>query len=339
MSRSNLSAVFVKTVSTPGRYGDGGNLWLQVSKRQGRIAELKAGTSLVTKCWLFRYMRNGKQRSMGLGSATVVTLAQAREKATACSLQLAEGIDPIDARQVLRQGKKLTQARTVTFKHCAEKYIAAHEAGWKSPKHRSQWDQSLELHVYPILGDLSVFAIDTGLVMQVLEPIWSKRPKTADRIRGRIERILSYAKVRGFREGDNPAQWRGHLDQLLPPIRRVATLRHHPALPYQEIYQFLLKLREREWLSSPCIEFLILTVTRSGEARGARWDEIDLSSKIWTIPASRMKGNREHRIPLSARAVELLADLPRIPGESLVFIGGGLTSPCMIAHYRRRWAG
>jgi integrase len=264
---------------------------------------------------------------MGLGSAKDVTLAQARQKAAECRSQLAEGIDPIEARNTARKGAQLEIARAVTFCHCAERYIAAHAAGWKSPKHREQWESSLKRHVFPALGELAVSSIDTGLVMKVLEPIWCKRPQTAERLRGRIERILSWAKVRGYRQGENPALWRGHLDQLLPAARKLATIKHHPALPYRDVNAFLSALREKDWLASPCIEFLVLTVARSGEARGARWEEIDLVSKTWTIPAARMKGNREHRVPLSERAIELLRTQPRFASEGLVFAGGRLNEP------------
>jgi integrase len=199
---------------------------------------------------------------------------------------------------------------------------AAHEASWKSQKHREQWGASLELHVYPIFDAVSVSAIDTDLVMQVLEPLWHKRPKTAERIRGRIERILSWAKVRGYRHGENPALWRGHLDQLLPASRKISNTRHHAALPYQQMGIFLSKLRKTQWPATSCIEFLVLTAARSGEARGARWEEIDVPTKTWIIPAARMKGNREHRVPLSDRAIELLLALPRFPADNLVFGGG-----------------
>lgn len=309
MRRSKLTAVFVKTVSTAGLYADGGNLYLQAGENR-------------TSSWLFRYMLNGKARAMGLGSARDVTLAQAREKAAVYRSQLAEGIDPIEARNAKRIGAQIEVARAITFRHCAERFIAAHEAGWKSLKHREQWSASLELHVYPTVGALPVSAIDTTLVMQMLEPLWSKRPLTAERIRGRIERVLSWAKVRGYRQGENPALWRGHLDQLLPAARKVARVKHHPALPYKQVNTFVTALRKKPWLASPCIELLILTATRSGEARGARWHEINLGEKTWTIPASRMKGNREHRVPLSDRAVELLRELPREAGADLVFTGG-----------------
>jgi integrase len=309
MRWSRLTAMSVKALSTPGRYGDGGNLFLQVS-RGG------------TKSWLFRYMRNGQARAMGLGSARVVMLARAREKAAACRSQLADDIDPIEARRAARVAAQRDLTASITFRYCAERYIAAHEAAWKSQKHREQWRASLELHVYPIFDAVAVSAIDTDLVMQVLEPVWNKRPKTAERIRGRIERILSWAKVRGYRHGENPALWRGHLDQLLPATRKISHIRHHAALPYQQVGIFLSKLRESQWLATSCIEFLVLTAARSGEARGARWEEIDLPTKTWIIPAFRMKGNREHRVPLSDRAIELLLALPRLSTDSLVFSGG-----------------
>jgi integrase len=309
MRWSKLTAMRVKSISTPGRYADGGNLFLQVSR-------------VGTKSWLFRYMRNGQARAMGLGSVKVLSLARARAKATACRSQLADDIDPIEARRAARKSAQQYLSRTVSFRHCAERYIAAHEAAWKSQKHREQWGASLELHVYPIFDAVAVSAIDTNLVMQVLEPLWNKRPKTAERIRGRIERILSWAKVRGYRHGENPALWRGHLDQLLPATRKISNIRHHAALPYQHIGTFLAKLRQTQWLATSCIEFLVLTAARSGEARGARWEEIDLPAKTWIIPASRMKSNREHRVPLSDRATELLLALPRFSTDNLVFGGG-----------------
>jgi integrase len=301
MRNSNrLTAIKVAKISRPGRYGDGNGPVLQVSKWR-------------TKAWLFRYQRDGRERQMGLGPVSAVSLADARDLARDCRKRLITGADPIEARRAERMQARLEAARGVTFRECAESYIAAHEAGWRNSKHKAR-KSTLANYVYPIIGNLSVASIDTALVIRVIEPTWSAKPETAGRIRGRIESILDWAKVRGFRAGDNPARWRGHLDKLLPSRRKVKPVKHHAALPFGEMPAFMADLRSREGISACALELLILTAARSGEVIGARWGEFDFKAKSWTIPRDRMKGGREHRVPLSDRVLDILSALPREGG-------------------------
>jgi integrase len=308
MRTSNkLSAVAVTRKTKPGRYADGGGLYLQVSK-------------VKTKAWLFRFMQAGRAREMGLGAVDIVSLAEARDKARECRKLLLDGVDPIEHRRGVRMQAQAQAARGVTFKDCAERYVAAREAGWRNDKHRAQWKSTLSTYCYPTIGDLAVADIDVGLVLKCIEPIWTEKPDTAGRVRGRIEAVLDWAAARGYRTRDNPAQWKGHLDKVLPPRRQIARVQHHAALPYPEIPAFMADVRARDDVSARCLEFTILTAARTGEAVGAAWKEIDLSGKVWTVPAERMKGGREHRVPLSDRAIEILETLPR-EGE-FVFPGG-----------------
>lgn len=304
----NLSARTVATARKRGYYGDGGGLWLQVS-------------AFGTKSWTFRFTLNGRSREMGLGPLHTVSLAEARIEAQRCRQLVRSGIDPIEHRKMERLQAAAESAKTKTFKSCAEDYIAAHEAAWKNDKHRQQWQNTLTTYAYPTFGDLSVSAVDTGLVLNVLEPIWTEKPETASRVRGRIESILDYATARGYRSGENPARWKGHLKNLLPARSKVRRVTHHPALPYDEIGNFIMELRKRDAIAARGLEFAILTATRTGEVIGARWDEIDLGKSVWTIPGDRMKSGQEHRVPLSKAAVSLLEALPRIEGTSYVFPG------------------
>jgi integrase len=237
------------------------------------------------------------------------------------------GSDPIDTRRAQRARARLDAAKTITFKECAENYIKAHRAGWRNGKHAGQWTATLRMYAEPIIGLLSVQSVDTAVVVRVLEPIWAEKPETASRLRQRIEKILDYAKVRGYRDGDNPARWRGHLDKILPPISKVRTVQHHAALPYGALPAFLMRLREQEGTAAGALEFAILTAARTGEVIGARWSEIDLPAKVWTVPAGRMKAGKEHRVPLSDRALAILsASKPRAGaaeiGQQFVFARG-----------------
>ncbi|KQP80636.1 integrase [Methylobacterium sp. Leaf117] len=304
-----LSALSASRARVAGMYGDGGGLWLQVSG---------AGA----KSWIFRFTLNGRSREMGLGSFSTFTLAEAREKALACRKLCAEGIDPIQARQVRRGEAQLEAAKAMTFRECALAYIESHKAGWRNARHASQWPTTLEGYVYPVFGDLPVQAVDTGLVMKAIEPIWATKSETASRLRGRIESVLDWATTRGYRRGENPARWKGHLQNLLPKRSKVRRVAHHAALPYSEMASFMAELRTREVVVARALEFTILTAARTGEAMGARWVEIDLSAAMWTIPAERMKGGREHRVPLSAAAVDLLKVLPGPSAGEFVFPGG-----------------
>jgi integrase len=307
-----LTALTVSRMAKPGRYGDGHGLWLQVSP---------AGT----KSWLFRYQRHGQARQMGLGPIQTVSLADARLKALECRKLLLDGEDPIEAKRAERRGARTEAARQVTFRACADKLITAHEAGWRNEKHRQQWRNTLDTYVHPILGDLPVAAVDTGLVAKVLEAIWTTKPETASRLRGRIEAVLDWATARGHRHGDNPARWRGHLNKLLPARRKLAKVKHHPAMPYRDLPSFMAELRQRTSVSGRALEFAILTAGRTGEVIGARWSEIDLGDQVWTIPADRMKAGKAHRVPLAHAAVDLLSRLPR-EGE-YVFPGGRAGKP------------
>jgi integrase len=317
---NKLSAIAVARLKEPGRYADGGGLYLQVAVGG-------------TKAWLFRFMRDGQARQMGLGPIRDVSLADARCKASETRKQLLAGVDPIEARRAHRMQGRLKAAHTVTFRECAEKYIAAHEASWRNDKHRAQWKSTLRTYAYPIIGDLQVSAVDTALVVKIIEPVWHKKPETAGRVRGRIESVLDWAKVRGFRQGENPARWHGHLDHLLPKRSKVARVKHHPALPYVDIPAFMAELRGREGNSARALEFTALTAARTGAVIGATWPEIDLAAKVWTVPPSRtgtkITGEelKSRRVPLSERALAILKSLPREEGNPHVFIGAKSGKP------------
>ena len=263
---------------------------------------------------------------MGLGSCATWSLAEARERARECRKLTSEGVDPIEVRREKRQEAALEVAKAVTFRTCAEKYIEAHKAGWRNAIHAAQWPSSLENHVYPAIGDMPVQAIDTGLVMNVLEPIWTTKPETATRVRARIEAVLDWATTRSYRRGENPARWKGHLQNLLPKRSKVKKVQHHPALPFAQMAAFMAGLRAQDTIPARALEFTILTAARSGEALGALWSEIDLDAGIWTVPAERMKAGVEHRVPLSAPALTILAQL-RGRDEILVFPGSRSRRP------------
>jgi integrase len=309
-----LKAKQVENAKTPGLLADGGGLYLQVS-------------STASRSWVFRFKRNGRTRDMGLGSLDDVTLAKAREKAAKARQLCAEGKDPIEERDAQRAQERIEKARSVSFRHCAEQLVASHEAGWRNAKHRQQWRATLATYVYPVLGDLPVSEIDTDLVLAVLEPIWIAKTETASRVRGRIEAVLSWAKARGFRSGENPAQWRGHLKSLLPERFKVRRVVHLPALPYREMPAFMAKLRAREGTTPRALEFVILTASRTGEVRGAKFDEIDLEQRLWIVPGERMKAGLEHRVPLSPRAVAIVREMARFRINAYVFPGAKRDMP------------
>jgi integrase len=295
-----------------GRYADGAGLYLQVA-------------SPGAASWILRYERDGHERWFGLGPLHTVGLAEARERAKAARLQLLDGVDPVEARKAAKAAKALEAAKAVTFQECAENHFNQHETKWRNGQHRQQYIASLRTHVFPVIGKLPVSAIDTGLVLKVLEPIWQTIPETASRIRQRIEAVLDYATVRNLRTGDNPARWSGHLEHILPALRATTSIEHHPALPYAELPGFMSQLRERKGVPARALEFTILTAARTGETIGARWDEI--SGDVWTIPGARMKSGEPHRVPLSKAALALLNDLPREPGNPFVFIGANSGRP------------
>jgi len=292
-------------------HADGGGLYLQVTAGPDQA---------MRRSWIYRYATGSKERHMGLGSLADVGLAIARQKAAdARKLRLA-GQDPIDAKRASKAALAKAAATAMTFDACRDAYIAAHRSGWKSPKHPKQWENTLATYVSPVIGKVFVRDVDTALVMQILEPIWATKPETASRVRGRMERILDWARVRGHREGENPARWRGHLDHLLAPRSKVRTVQHHPALPYSELPAFLKRLRTLEGIGPRALEFTILTAARTGETIGASMAEI--ADKAWTIPADRMKGAREHRVPLCDRALAIVNELAPLRGRGrFVFPG------------------
>src|SRR5262245_4590913 len=310
-----LTALKVARAKRPGMYADGGGLYLQVTE---------GGAS-----WIYRYMLNGRAHEMGLGPLALYGLSEARAKALDARRLRHEGVDPIEARRAARAQQRLDAAKAITFMECAEAYIKAHSAGWRNGKHAAQWSATLATYAEPIIGNLSVQAIDTALVLKVLEPIWTAKSETAGRVRGRIESILDWATAREYRQGENPARWRGHLDKLLPARGKVRNVVHHAALPYAELPGFLIELREQEGIAARSLEFAILTAARTGETIFARWSELNLLDKTWTVPAARMKARREHRVPLSARALAILAEMQahRAGDDAFVFPGGKTRKP------------
>lgn len=297
-----LSAVKVAKETEPGLYADGGGLYLRITTGK------QAG-----KRWVFLYRRpsDGKRCEMGLGGTVAVTLAKARKKAEAARDQLDDGKDPLTARD--------SDTRTPTFGQLADQHIATMAPSWRNPKHRAQWEMTLREYAKP-LRDKPVDAIRTTDVLGVLQPIWQQIPETASRVRGRIENILDAAKVQGFRDGQNPAAWRGHL-KLILPARQKLTRGHHAAMAIDDLPAFMARLRGSAAVATRCLEFTILTATRSGESLGARWSEIDLHANIWTIPAARMKAMRQHRVPLSARAITILREMEPLRDGEHVFPG------------------
>jgi integrase len=301
-----LTVAALRTLRKPGMYGDGAGLWLAVSAPDRRA-------------WVLRYTAGGKARQMTLGKAEHVGLAAARQLASDARGQIARGVDPLAERHAAP-----AVAPTVpTFAEVAERYIAGHEAGWRNPKHRQQWRNTIASYVAPVIGALPVSDVDTPAVLRVLEPIWHDKPETATRLRGRIELVLDYARVQGLRDGPNPAAWRGHLQLALPARGKVAPVQHHAALPWQEAPAFMARLRDQAGVGAAALRFAILTAARSGEVRGMTWREID--DALWTVPAARMKAKREHRVPLSAAAVAALADAGEL--HDFVFPGQRVKRP------------
>jgi integrase len=306
---NKLDSKFVETSKEPGRFADGGGLYLQVTGS-------KSGG--VTKAWLFRYMRGGTtSREMGLGPVSLnkrdglVTLKMARDKAFAVRQQLSAGQDPLVQREAARSAKRLEVAKAISFDQCATQFVQDNEAEWKNLKHRSQWENTIATYASPVFGKLSVADVDSALVLKALRPIWSTKTETAKRVRGRIESVLNWAKAHGYRDGENPARWKGHLENVLANPSKVAKVKHHTAMPYTEIPGFMGTLRANFAMSARALEWAILCASRTGEVIGAEWSEIDLAEKVWTIPGARMKGGIEHRVPLSDRAVEIVKALPR----------------------------
>lgn len=299
------------------------------------------------RSWILYAMVSGQRRKVGLGSCEQVSLAEAREKAREMQKQIRDGVNPAKERQKAKAQAKLEAAKIRTFRECAEAYIMANRAGWKNAKHAQQWENTLSMYVYPKIGGLSVADIDTGLVLDVLQqpvtieggskPLWEAKTETASRLRGRMESILQWAEAHGLREGKNPADWRT-LKYTLPARNKVQKVKHFAALPYAEIGSFMVDLRKREGTSARALEFAILTAARSGEVRGATWEEIDMQAKVWTIPAERMKAGKEHRVPLSDAAIMLLESLPLYEGINYIFPapkGGAMSDMSLTMTLRR----
>jgi integrase len=281
----------VARLKKPGRHSDGRNLFLQIMPGSG------------IKSWIFRYARGGKERAMGLGPVHTVSLQEARERARKCRLLLLDGIDPVSARQAERAAKALEEAKRITFQQAATEYCVQHEAKWRNAKTPAQFLSSLKSYVFPKIGALPVAAIDTGLVLKCIEPIWQTKTETANRTRSRIESVLDWAAVRGYRVGDNPARWKGHLSEVLPARKQIQKPQALAAVPFTEVPALMSQLRQQPGVPSSALAFLILTAARSGEVIGARWEEINLADRVWTIPAERMKSGRQHRVPLSDAAM------------------------------------
>ena len=322
----------------PGRHADGGGLHLLVKDTGARS-------------WVFRFMLNGRSRDLGLSrcpealallkksGGEELTLSQARDVAAIYRLKVKAGIDPLDEREheatERAAAAQAAKAKAVSFKSVAETYIAANEASWRNDKHRQQWRNTLSTYVYPVIGDLPVGDVSTSHVLEIIEPLWKLKPETASRVRGRIETVLDAAKARGYREGENPARWRGHVEQILPARSRL-TRGHHKAMPYSDLPAFLTELHAKQAVAALALDFTILTAARTGEVIGATWDEIDLDKAIWAIPAARMKAGREHRIPLSDRAVEILKAVKPL-SQDRIFVGnkGKMSSMAMAMLLRR----
>lgn len=301
---NNLTVKEVQNKAKQGYYSDGGNLYLQVSKT-------------LSKSWLFRYKKSGKKTEVGLGSTNAISLSEARKKAAEYRNLIANGFDPLEVKRT----KALPKALTMTFSQCADSYIDSHRSVWKNPKHIQQWENTIEQYCNPIMGGLSVANINTDLVIKCLTPIWFTKNETADRLRGRIECVLDWAKANKHRTDENPARWRGHLDKLLPKPSKVQNPKHHTALPFDEIKPFIKDVQSHDCMAARCLEFTILTAARTGESIAARWCEIDMDAKTWTLPKERMKANKEHVVLLADRCVAILVELKANQVNEYVFAG------------------
>ncbi len=300
----------LKNLTRPGLHAVGGvpGLCLNVRSREARS-------------WILRLALGGKRREMGLGPYPEVSFKAAKEKAAAARELLRQGTDPIAAARATRSALVADRAAALTFDQCATAYIAAQSAGWRNAKHGDQWANTLRDYASPIIGKMLVRDVETSHVVRILtrDDFWTTKTETASRVRGRIERVLAWATTSGYRSGENPARWKGHLDNLLPKTSKVSKVEHHAALDWREVGAFMARLRQQQGMGARALEFAILTAARSGEVRGALWTEIDLAAATWTVPAGRMKAEREHTVPLSGPALELLRALPRMAGTDLVF--------------------
>ena len=288
--------------------GDGEGLTLAIAKNG-------------TASWVFRYMDHGKAKTVGLGAYPGTSLAKARDKAKEMRDARTSGVDPAVAKRQQLQEQKLQQAKSKTFEVCATEFIEFSKSSWKSAKHAQQWTNTLAQYAYPTIGQCAIGEVDTDHIVEILLPIWQDKTDTATRLRGRIESVLDWATVKGWRKGDNPARFKGHMEYLMPKVR-VGTKNHHASLPYEELPKFIKALRAESGMAQYALEFLILCASRTGEVIGARWEEIDLAKGIWTIPGERMKAGKEHRVPLGKRTLDILASVRPFSGEKFIFITG-----------------
>jgi integrase len=314
-----LSAAKVESLKTPGDYLDGRGLYLQVRSK-------------TSKSWLLKYSLDKKTREMGLGPLETVSLADAREKRDFYRkmLKAERPVDPIEFRKRERADAALERAKTITFKEACAEYVKAKRNEWKSLKHAGQWDAALQRYAFPVIGDLSVRDIDQGLVVRLLQPIWTAKLETATRVRSRIKSVLDWSTVSGFRSGENPARWTGHLEHLLASpeaIRKVRPVEHHPSLPWEEVPAFLQDMRDRDAISAAAMEFLILTATRTDETISAKWSEMDQAKALWNVPRGRMKESVAHQVPLSPAALAVLERMRKLTNGEFIFFGQSAGRP------------
>ncbi len=305
---AELSPLSISRLKDPGLWAVGGvsGLYLHVNARGARS-------------WILRVVVGDKRRDMGLGGYPDIGVADARQKAREARLKIEQGIDPILLRKQAKSELMALQATDKTFEQAAGEYIKIHADSWSNDKHRKQWESTLAAYAFPVVGKLSLRDIRQEHILKILEPIWTTKTETATRVRGRMESILDWAKVKGLRSGENPAAWKGHLDHMLPAPTRLKKVEHLTAVPVREMPDFMIKLRQAAGTAAQALEFLILTAARSGEVRGITWQEVSLEDALWIVPAERMKMKREHRVPLSDRAVSILKSQPRIDENPLVF--------------------
>ena len=298
----------INRLKEPGLWAVGGvaGLYLHVNARGARS-------------WILRVVVGDKRRDMGLGGYPDIGVADARQKAREARLKIEQGVDPILLRKQAKSELMALQATDKTFEQAAGEYIKIHAESWSNDKHRKQWERTLTAYAFPVVGKLSLRHIRQEHILKILEPIWTTKTETATRVRGRMESILDWAKVKGLRSGENPAAWKGHLDHMLPAPTRLKKVEHLTAVPVREMPGFMVKLRQAAGIAAQALEFLILTAARSGEVRGITWEEVSLDDALWIVPAERMKMKKEHRVPLSNRAVDILKSQPRIDGNPLVF--------------------
>ena len=305
---AELPPLSINRLKEPGLWAVGGvaGLYLHVNARGARS-------------WILRVVVGDKRRDMGLGGYPDIGVADARQKAREARLKIEQGVDPILLRKQAKSELMALQATDKTFEQAAGEYIKIHADSWSNDKHRKQWESTLAAYAFPVVGKLSLRHIRQEHILKILEPIWTTKTETATRVRGRMESILDWAKVKGLRSGENPAAWKGHLDHMLPAPTRLKKIEHLTAVPVREMPGFMVKLRQAAGIAAQALEFLILTAARSGEVRGITWEEVSLDDALWIVPAERMKMKKEHRVPLSNRAVDILKSQPRIDGNPLVF--------------------